>query len=249
MHKYNLNLDVTRIILAGDSAGANIASILSLKFIQDGKYKPKLQALVYPPTQYFNFLLPSSIQYSNLEPTSRAKLSLFHMGLKRVNKIQEEFLIKNLHTLLIQDKDLRKEYENRLRIDLIPEIYRINKNYYNNSESLNNFIYPTDEEYNIEDCDKDFRNLVKNLFNYNISPGLLDDESLKDQPTTLVLVCEHDTRKDEGLIYAERLKNAGNSVDVQFYENGFHGIFMSENSLVSKKMRLDLIDFIKKKLY
>ena len=152
-----------------------------------------------------------------MEPTTRAKLSLFHMGLKSVNKAQEDFLIKNHHTLLMKDQDLKQKYEAFLSIDLIPD-------------------------------DQQFIELVKNLFNYNISPGLLDDDQLRNQPSTVVLVCEHDTRKDEALIYAERLRLAGNSVEVKYYERGFHGIIMAENSLVSIKMRHDLINFIKNNL-
>ena len=250
MNDFNINIDLNAIIFAGDSAGANAASILSTKFIKQGKYKPKLQALVYPPTQYFNFLTPSSIQYSNLEITSRAKLALIHMGLKRVNKYQEDFLIKNFHTLILNDEDLKSRYEQYLNTDLIPEEYKKNRLYYNNYADLNELVYPHQKsnEISIEKMDPKFIEMVKNLFKRNISPGLSPDEDFINQPTSLVMVCEHDTRKDEALIYAERLRLAGNDVHVQFYENGFHGVFMYENSAVSRRMRTDFIQFIRENL-
>lgn len=249
MKDYNLNIDTTRIIFAGDSAGANISSILSTQFIQHGKYTPKAQVLVYPPTQYFSFLLPSSIQYSNLELTSRARLSLIHMGLTRVNKFQEDFLIKNYHTLLLKDPLLKQKFESYLSIDLIPEEYKEKRFYYNNYANLNDFVYPTEsEEYDLEKLDPTFVQLVNNLFETNVSPGLLDDEMLKNQPNTLIMICEHDTRKDEGLIFAERLKKAGNEVDVVYYENGYHGIILAENTLIGQKMRKDIIKFVKRNL-
>lgn len=270
MNEFNLNIDLNSIILSGDSAGkhfiyqstkkkitklnffkgANAASILSTKLIKQGKYIPKLQALVYPPTQYFNFLTPSSIQYSNLEITSRAKLALIHMGLKRVNKFQEDFLIKNFHTLIVNDQDLKAKYEQYLNTDLIPEEYKKDRLYYNNYADLTELIYPIkSDDTDIENLDPKFIEMVKNLFEINISPGLSPDEDFANQPTSLVMVCEHDTRKDEALIYAERLRLAGNKVDVKFYENGFHGVFMYENSAVSRRMRSDFIEFIRANLY
>lgn len=249
MQDFNLNIDLNRVIFSGDSAGANIAAILSIQFNQQGKFTPHLQALIYPPTQYFSFLTPSSIQYSNLEITSRARLSLFHMGLVRVNKAQEDFLIKNYHTLLLNEPELKRKYEKFLSIDLIPEAYKKDRLYYSNFASLNDYVYPAEApEYDLEKLDDEFVKLLKNLFNWNISPGLVDDELLKNQPNTLVLICEHDTRKDEGLIYAERLRLADNAVEVQYYENGYHGCIMSDRSAVSKRMRQDLVEFVRKNL-
>ena len=170
------------------------------------------------------------------------------MGLKCVNKAQEDFLIKNHHTLLMKDQDLKHKYETFLNIDLIPDLYKKNRIYYNNFENMSSFIYPTEADEDLGSFDQNFIDLVKNLFNYNISPGLLDDDQLRNQPNTVILVCEHDTRKDEALIYAERLRLAGNSVQVKYYEKGFHGIIMAENSLVSIKMRHDLINFIRNNL-
>ncbi len=171
------------------------------------------------------------------------------MGLTRVNKYQEDFLIKNYHTLLLKDPALKKRFEACLSVDLIPELYRKDKFYYNNYANLEELVYPSEApEYDFENLDPRFVMRVQNLFNLNISPGLADDEGLKFMPTTLVMVCEHDTRKDEGLIYAERLRLAGNEVEVKYYENGYHGVIMNERSAVSRRMRNDLIEFIKRNL-
>lgn len=247
MKDFNLNIDTTKIIFAGDSAGANIATIISTQFIQHGKYTPRAQVLVYPPTQYYSFLLPSSIQYSNLELTSRAKLSLMHMGLTHVNKFQEDFLIKNYHTLLLKDPLLKEKFESYLSVDLIPEEFKKERFYYNNYANLNDFVYPVDsEEYDLEKLDPQFVQLVRNLFETNVSPGLLDDAMLENQPETLIMICEHDTRKDEGLIYAERLRRAGNEVDIKYYENGYHGILLAQGTVIGQRMRRDINEFVKR---
>jgi neutral cholesterol ester hydrolase 1 len=63
---------------------------------------------------------------------------------------------------------------------------------------------------------------------------------------------EWDAIKDEGLLYAERLREAGVDVHIEFYENAFHGIA----GLVDKKlgyekarqMQNDLIDYLQQNL-
>ena len=92
--------------------------------------------------------------------------------------------------------------------------------------------------------EKNFQSLLYNLFNTNISPGLADDQQLKYQPKTYMMVCEYDTRKDEALIYAERLSRQGVWVDVSFYEKGFHSSVM-ENTDTGRQMREDLISYLK----
>lgn len=140
------------------------------------------------------------------------------MGLKYVNKYQEDFLIKNYHTLLLKDPSLKERFENYLSTDLIPDLYKRNRFYYNNYANLNSFVYPSQaEEYDMENLDPLFVEKMKNLFDVNISPGLCEDRLLRNMPNTLVQVVEHDTRKDEALIYGERLRLNGNEVEVEFY--------------------------------
>ena len=106
---------------------------------------------------------------------------------------------------------------------------------------------PSPIEYPALFDDQNFLKLVENLFDERISPGLMPDEKLRNQPKTFMIVCEFDTRKDESLIYAERLKRAGNYVDVKFYENGYHGIINS-NQRVALNMKNDLVKFVKENL-
>ena len=140
------------------------------------------------------------------------------MGFKSVNKYQEEFLIKNYHTLLLKDPLLKEQFESYLSTDLIPELYKSNRFYYNNYANLNSFVYPSHaEEYDIGNLDPKFVEQLMNLFNLNISPGLCDDKLLRGQPNTLVQVVEHDTRKDEAIIYGERLRLNDNEVEIKYY--------------------------------
>lgn len=94
------------------------------------------------------------------------------------------------------------------------------------------------------DFEKNFQSLLFNLFKTNVSPGLADDQQLKFQPKTYMMVCEYDSRKDEALIYAERMSRQGVWVDVSFYENGFHDSIL-EDSEIGSQMRDDLISYLK----
>lgn len=225
--------------------GANITTILSNRLAYIYENIPKLQALIYPPTQYFNFQLPSSSHHSNLElPYTRAKYTLWHLGIKDVTKEKEEALLKNIHTLLIRDETVREKLKNYLNVDLIPEEYKKGRSYYDTYEEKKHEIYPEVlDENNVLVKDEKYASIVKNLFNINISPGLADDEILKNQPKTFMIVCEWDSRKDESIIYAERLKRVGVEVDVYYYQYGFHGI-ITGGSEISMSMRRDLIRFI-----
>jgi acetyl esterase/lipase len=243
----DLNLDTTRIITAGDSAGANAALVVTHQLTKakyPGKKIPKLQCLIYPPTQYFNFSTPSSIYYTSIEST-RPKYSLWHLGLVNATEHEEELLVKNMHTLLIKDKELKQRYQSYLDIELIPEIFRKDKEYYYSFNNLTRWIYP--EETRADKAlekNEELKSSLKKLFDTKISPGLEDDEVLKKSPKTFMVVCEFDSRKDESLMYLERLRRLNIDVDVAYYEKGFHGMLLGHTE-DSQSMRNDLISYIK----
>ena len=60
---------------------------------------------------------------------------------------------------------------------------------------------------------------------------------------------EWDELKDEGLLYAERLKEANVDVTVAFYENAFHGMANQVGKQVglqtAREIQNELIDYLK----
>lgn len=89
-----------------------------------------------PPTQYFNFLLPSQIAYSYLDfPISRPKLTLWHLGMNNVTEVHEKFLIQNKHAQLL-DHASRTRYQSYVDIDLIADQYKQGRYYYTGGLSL-----------------------------------------------------------------------------------------------------------------
>jgi acetyl esterase len=57
--------------------------------------------------------------------------------------------------------------------------------------------------------------------------------SLVGAPSALVVVAEYDPLRDEGLAYAERLRDVGVAVNVRRYEDAFHG-FLGLPGVVSR---------------
>ena len=50
-------------------------------------------------------------------------------------------------------------------------------------------------------------------------------EDVSNQPDTLILTCEFDPLRDEGEAYGERLKEAGNHVEIHRIKDALHGYF------------------------
>jgi acetyl esterase len=64
-------------------------------------------------------------------------------------------------------------------------------------------------------------------------------EDLKGLPTAYVSTCEFDPLRDEGLSYAQRLLQAGVSVEIHHYPGTFHGSSMVTEAAVTKRMVAD----------
>lgn len=246
---YDIKLDLKNFAICGDSAGALISINISNILLSKGKFRPKCQGLIYPPTQYFDFKLPSQIKYGLYDGSfSRAKFALWHLGIKNVNRIQEEILIKNVHqSILVKNKKLFEKYSRYLDVGRIPEKYKKNKVYYDchqtekDKENMNKKV----QEYiskNPEYVEK-----IAHLLEPNLSPCLADDKWLRNQPNSFIIACEMDSRKDEGLLFAERLKSVEVPVQVELYEQAFHGD-VTNKKCAAQKMKIDLLDFIRQNL-
>lgn len=210
--------------------------------------------LIYPRTQFYTYLLPSTVVYAgkNLLDTSGisgTKTILWYSGINIVTKEMIDAIRSNNHTLLIENVNLRKKYQNYLDLNIIPDKYKKGKSYYNGYDSLvkQNMIYPSElHDESIFKRDNTVANSVKKLLTPDASPGLADDSLLKQLPKAYFVVCEWDPLKDQILIYAERLRRNGVQVDIDFYENCFHGVSQLLNSYkIANKMLDGVIKFIK----
>ncbi|XP_043558140.1 neutral cholesterol ester hydrolase 1-like isoform X3 [Chiloscyllium plagiosum] len=61
------------------------------------------------------------------------------------------------------------------------------------------------------------------LLDPRAAPLIADKGILQLLPRAYILTCEHDILRDDGIMYAKRLEDAGIEVTLDHYEDGFHG--------------------------
>uniref|UniRef100_H2Z2Y8 Alpha/beta hydrolase fold-3 domain-containing protein n=1 Tax=Ciona savignyi TaxID=51511 RepID=H2Z2Y8_CIOSA len=70
----------------------------------------------------------------------------------------------------------------------------------------------------------DVRNHVKSMMlNTRIAPLLASDDIVKRIKKTLVLVCEYDPLRDDGILLYQRIKSLKGKVELQYLPTSLHG--------------------------
>jgi acetyl esterase/lipase len=162
---------------------------------------PRLQVLIYPVVQFFDMMVPSYLTPS---------LQIFHFGKEGqvlefyMNKSISADIMANNHTSIEQ----KKHYRRYVDWSFIPEKYRQ--------------VYKKPITDQMEGNPKLIKN-AKGVLNPDVSPLLVEDEELAKLPPTYILTVDHDRLRDEGFIYAGRLKANGVDVVHRHFENTFHG--------------------------
>lgn len=84
------------------------------------------------------------------------------------------------------------------------------------------------------------------------SPLLVPDTDLRSLPKTYVQTCEYDVLRDDGFIYAARLRSVGVEVTHHHYEGGFHGAMMFSvwptDFLIARRMIDNYTSWLKENL-
>jgi acetyl esterase/lipase len=219
--------DRSRIVLAGDSAGGNAVAVTTQRLRAEQLAQPKLQVLIYPWLQMLNFSLPAMIRHGG-GAISVEKLVLWYLGVARAKRPVLRELRRHGHTALVRDPERRAQIKAHLDVRQIPEQYKAGREYYERYARIEHTIYQErlhEESALRKEEHSRVRALVHKLCEPSVSPLLADHDKLSGLARALIVSVENDPIKDEGLLYAERLKKAGVDVDVVFYDNGaYHGI-------------------------
>uniref|UniRef100_A0A2D4JIY7 Alpha/beta hydrolase fold-3 domain-containing protein n=1 Tax=Micrurus lemniscatus lemniscatus TaxID=129467 RepID=A0A2D4JIY7_MICLE len=84
------------------------------------------------------------------------------------------------------------------------------------------------------------------------APLLVEDIKLRGLPLTYIVTCQYDILRDDGIIYASRLKEAGVQVAYEHVDNAFHGsiIFISDTFTlnIGQRMANNYIEWLNKNL-
>ncbi|KAK9392199.1 arylacetamide deacetylase-like 3 [Crotalus adamanteus] len=206
-HSEDYGVDSSRIIISGDSCGANFATRIC-QLLVDRRDLPKVhaQVLIYPGLQGLDFSLPS-YQQNCRSPLMWKKL-IAYLCCRYLNKSTSfvNEILKSSHV----PKATRLKYQKWLNANNIPEQFKV-RGYREQDHTLSSF-------------NPQFHKEMKEMLSETFSPLLAEDAVVCKLPQTFLLTCEFDVLRDDGLLYMKRLIDNGVPVTWSHVENGMHGI-------------------------
>ncbi|XP_053137313.1 arylacetamide deacetylase-like 3 [Hemicordylus capensis] len=204
------SVDPSRIILTGDSCGANFATRICQLLVDRGELpKVHAQILIYPGLQAIDFSLPSYQQNCRV-PILWGDLLIFFCCLflnKNTSIVYD--VLNNCHV----PEDIRLKYKKWVNADLIPEEFKV-RGYKPQDPALRKFKPKVYED-------------MKHVFEETFSPLLAEDAIISKMPQTCIMTCEFDVLRDDGLLYKRRLEDNGVPVKWFHIEDGIHGSAIS----------------------
>ncbi|KAK2859834.1 hypothetical protein Q5P01_004454 [Channa striata] len=201
------SIDPGRVCVSGDSAGGNLAAAVVQELSADDSLtvKFKLQALIYPVLQALDFHTSSYQQNQGVPIVYRPAIVRFWLQYLGADPALEPLLLANNHSSLDQPAI---SAQTRSKLDwtaLVP------------GEHKKNFQPLIRETGTPEVLAK-----VPGLVDVRAAPLLAERGVLARTPKAYVMTCEFDVLRDDGLMYARRLQDAGVTVSSDHYEDGFH---------------------------
>ncbi|NWU57932.1 AAAD deacetylase, partial [Dromas ardeola] len=204
-------VDPDRICVAGDSAGGNLAAAVAQQLLEDSEVKTKLkvQALVYPALQTLDLNLPS-YQENEYKPILPRLLMV---------KFWSEYFTSDssLREAMASNRHVPVESSHLFRFvnwsNLLPE------------ELKKDHVY-TSPTYGSSELAQKYPGFLDT----RAAPLLASDAQLRGLPLTYILTCEHDVLRDDGVMYAERLRAVGVPVTHDHAKGAFHGAMMFVSS-------------------
>lgn len=215
-------INTSKIVIMGDSAGGNLATVVAQRRAAR-QALPKLagQVLIYPLLQmadmqtisyrYFHSRLTG---YALVDPESVAYYSMFYAG---IDMDEKAYLVPSVISNGHVSRKFRAKVE---EMTSYKSILETSHNYNNESVQKRWEVEPSVEAQEL---------MEPFLMNPDFSPLMRED--LSNLPPTMVITCEFDILRDEGLIYAHRLKKSGVPTRSIHYENGFHAMLNFHSDL------------------
>lgn len=166
------------------------------------------QALIYPVVQALDFNTPSYLQNQHIPILYRPLMVRFWLQYLGVDlSLQSKFMVNNHSSL--DHSQITPEL--RVRLDWTVLLAQKHKKNY--------------KPVIVGKSSQGSKKELPGLLDVRASPLLAGPEVLAKCPRTYILTCEYDVLRDDGLMYARRLQDAGVAVTSDHYEDGFHGCF------------------------
>ncbi|NXN61844.1 AAAD deacetylase, partial [Rynchops niger] len=204
-------VDPDRICVAGDSAGGNLAAAVAQQLLKDSEVKTqlKIQALVYPALQTLDLNLPS-YQENEYKPILPKLLMV---------KFWSEYFTSDssLREAMASNRHVPVESSHLFQFvnwsNLLPEELKKDRVY-------------TSPTYGSSELAQKYPGFLDT----RAAPLLASDAQLRGLPLTYILTCKHDVLRDDGVMYAERLRAVGVPVMHDHAKGAFHGAMMFVSS-------------------
>ncbi|NXV08076.1 AAAD deacetylase, partial [Cettia cetti] len=197
-------VDPARVCVAGDSAGGNLAAAVAQQLLEDPEVQTKLKAqvLIYPALQALDLNLPSYRDNANKPLLSRALMVRFWSEYFSPEPALREAMASNRHVPagsghLLPLLDWRRWLPAEMRG---AHAYR--------SPAAGSAGPARGHPA---------------LLDPRAAPLLASEARLRRLPPAWLLTCEHDVLRDDGAMYAARLRAAGVPVTHHHARDAFHG--------------------------
>lgn len=224
-----------RIAVSGDSAGGNLAAAVTQQLQKEPSQQIQLkaQALIYPVLQALDLYTPSYQQNQYMPILPRTLMVRFWSEYFTSDKAFFRAMMANTHN--------NPESSSLLKFvnwsAFLPETYHRKYNY--SAPAVTEGTVAMDGP-------------SRSLADPRASPLLVPDAALHSLPKAYILTCEYDVLRDDGIMYATRLRAAGVEVTHEHYDTGFHGALMftvwPTDFLIARRMTDNYIKWLKENL-
>ncbi|NXN08960.1 AAAD deacetylase, partial [Indicator maculatus] len=226
-------VDPNRVCVSGDSAGGNLAAAVAQQLPEDPevKTKLKLQALLYPALQTLDLNSPSYEENKDDPLLPKALMVRFWSEYFTRDTSLREAMASNRHVPAHAAHLLQLVNWS----SLLP------------AEMRQGHPYPTPSFGSPRLAEQ-----YPGFLEVRAAPLLASDAQLRRLPLTYLLTCGHDVLRDDGLMYAARLRAAGVPLAHQHFQEAFHGalIFISGSGelVVGRRLLNSYIEWLDENL-